>query len=265
MSRNYSPYKDRTAWWVNPWLILMLAGELVVVAFAYVIASTIANTISGVILALFFCVFPFLTIRYFKESMIEPNYSIDATVIEETRKEIAEGRRQAAKEFTATEIELLREGKRIPVLEAIRLDPAYRKIHPFFDALEASELDPAAHEIYLRLQLPSLTLEDEGSSHRFLLSFLRFVQRAFADPAMVPLNPFFQLAIIEIYSLRTDDGGYDVPFAVASLRISSEGLGRLQHSGRVADLTECGEFRFEKGGPIQPHHGISASESRGVK
>ena len=111
MPKRYDPYKERYAWWVHPWLIPLLGIEALVVCLAFLAAYSYAGLTSGIVLGMFFCVLPFMTLRYFKNVLIEPNYSIDEKIIDATHQELARDRAQAKREFDQTEISMLKGGE----------------------------------------------------------------------------------------------------------------------------------------------------------
>lgn len=268
MKKSYSPYRQRFAWWTNPWVVVIFTLEIVVAAFFFIYIYGLVGLPSAVALGGFFCFIPFLTMYFFKRASIDPNHSIDQSVVKSTREELDRHRVDAKRAFQATELALLREGKRIPVLESLRLDVEARKSHPYYSAVQVAEIDPAVREFTLRLSVGSLSFEGDDAKAlriKFLNSFLRFLRAYFQEPDVVPLLPFFNTAIVEAYALRVDADGHDIPYPILSFSFRKDSLSKLKVSSAADDLRALGEFRFDDGKAIEPHRGIVGPDGRGGK
>ena len=264
MKKRYSPYRERIAWWTNPWVIILVSIEFVVAALFFIYIYGLVGLPSAVALGGFFGFIPLMTLYYFKHSFIDPNHFIDQSVVESTRDELGRNRVAAKKTFQATEVALLREGKRIPVLESLRLDVKARKSHPYYSAVQVAEIDPAVQEFALRFSVGSLSLEGDSDKMlrtKFLYSFLRFLRAYFQEPDVVPLLPFFNTAIVEAYALKEDASGHDISFPILSLLLRKDSLGVLKVPSTAGDLQALDEFRFDDGKIIEPHRGIVGLET----
>ena len=265
MKKSYSPYRQRFAWWTNPWVVVLVSIEFAVAAFFFIYIYWLVGLPSAVALGGFFCFIPFLTLYYFKNAFVDPNHSIDHSVVESTREELGRHRVDAKRAFQATELALLREGKRIPVLESLRLDVKARNSHPYYSAVQVAEIDPAVHEFALRLIVGSLSLEGDDAKAlrmKFLNAFRMFLRAYFQEPDLVPLLPFFNTAIVEAYALREDASGHDISYPILSFSFRKDSLKMLHVSSNADDLRALGEFRFDDGKTIEPHRGIVGPEDR---
>lgn len=266
MRKNYSPYKERHAWWTHPWFIVLLAIEALIVFFAFIAAYSYADLTSGIVLGMFFCVLPFMTIQYFRNVLIEPNYSIDGKIIDATHQELARDRAQAKREFEKTEIAMLKGGKKIPVLETVRLDEKRRKVHPYYSAIEMAEIDPVDREFCVRIQVRHVDLANDpeiSSRPQFLKSIVSIIRALSRESQLQALFPFFSTFVVEVYSLFEDEHGRDNPFPLLSLSFPKDSLSLL--NGIVPDLRAMGDLRYNNGKPIEPHRGTAALSARGGK
>lgn len=267
MQGKYNPYKERFAWWTHPWLLLLLGGEVVLIVFSFVFAYTIVDLVSGIVLGLFFCVLPFLTLRYFKNVLIDPNYSIDKNVIASTNLELSQSRKQAQEEFERIELAMLKEGKKIPVLEKLRIDEARRKIHPWYGAIEVMEVDPVSREVFIRVQTGRFEATEAKSiaGRRFVRLAASFLTSISREQQFALLLPFFDSLVFEAYSLYEDEQGRDTPFPVLSSQFKKDDLPLLKGSANIDVLRRVGDLRFADGERVEPHHGIGPSIVRGGK
>lgn len=259
MRKNYNPYKERHAWWTHPWLIALLGIEGLVVLFAFILAYSVAGLTSGIVLGIFFCVLPFLTFQYFRNALIDPNYSIDGKIIDDTYRELTRARAQAKKDFEHTEIAMLKSGKKIPVLETVRIDELRLKVHPYYSAIELAEIDPVSREFFVRIQVGKFDPandHDVSSRPQFMKSVVSILRALPQESQLQPLMPFFSTIVVDVYSLFEDEHGRDNPFPLLSLTFPKESLPRL--NGVIADLRKMGDLRYNDGRPIEPLRGAAA-------
>jgi hypothetical protein len=265
MRKRYDPYKERYAWWAHPWLIALLGIEALIVGFAFIAAYSYAGLTSGLVLGMFFCVLPFMTVQYFKNVLIEPNYTIDEKIIDATHRELVRDRAQAKSDFEETEIAMLKGGKKIPVLETVRVDEKRRKVHPYYSAIEMTEIDPVSREFFVRIQVGHFDFENDpeiSSRPQFLKAVVSIIRALSKETQLLPLLPFFSTFVVEVYSLFEDEQRRDNPYPFLSLTFPKESLPLL--NGIVPDLSAMGDLRYNDGKPIEPHRGIAAlSAQRG--
>ncbi len=255
-----SVYKKRLFWWTNPWVIA-LAGILILISVPMILGLATYKSLAAVIMF----VITYLSLLFFvlvmvKRSLLEPNVYTDEKIIEKKRAELKLHREQVKREFLQTELEILARGQKTPVLDVWRLDRKLRYRHPFFAKIEAVVLDPALRELQIRLQIGEVAWSDQNEKSRntFLAEMASFLLTISQDPYLSHLKRFFDSTIMEAYAMRENETGNDIPYPVFSLSTTKRALERVAGSqpAGTGDLSSLGEYRFERGGEIEPHRHI---------
>jgi hypothetical protein len=256
MPKKYNPFKERFAWWTHPWLLALLGIEAVMVYGAFIFAYSYVDLTSGIMLGMVFCILSVVTVVLFRNVTIEPDHSIDGKIINATHRELTRDRSQAQRDFAQTEIAMLKAGKRIPVLETVLIDEQRRKVHPYYSAVEKTEIDPVSREFFIKIQVGHIDLATEreiSSRPQFLKSVVAILRALPQEFQLQPLISFFSTFVVEVDSLFEDELGRDNPYPLLSLTFPKESLPLLNCN--ISDLKGVSDLRYKDGKPVEPHRG----------
>lgn len=256
---NRSPFLERR--WHN-----MSKGMIIsiVIAFALPIPLIISllSMEQYVSVGVFAAIWIFLIALLFffnRRSRLNAYHIVDETIVEKTIIDLESDRINERQKFTTTEILELRQGKKIPVLDVWRSDPQLTVKHGFFSRIVQVTIDPQRKEMAILIQLPTLHLPAPDEANNFNRQFIQrigeFLKVAAGEPRITPFKDFIETLIIECDSLREDGKGYDIPFPVFSVELSSKQFWKLSSLFPHQDvlLETIADLRFSNGSEIQPH------------
>ena len=263
-----NPLKLRRLWWTDPGVITILCSYVVIGGLIiYWISLQPDFMIGAELLAVFLIImFPVLAM-FAKRTVSDSRATVDKKVVDRTRTEIEDNRRQVRKEFLETEIATLQRGEATPVLDVWRLDPSLEKRHPYFSALDTVFLDPSSHELWIRVELGELHwVPDEAKKNKSVLfqgiaDFLSVISK---DGYIRLLNKFFERIVLELYALRENEDR-EVPYPVFSLVLEKNLLAKIaamQHLSWM-DVEKAGECRFADGNDVEAHRSIPVPTGHG--
>lgn len=265
-----NPFRRRRVWWTEPGAIILTLVLLITGAAVEYEVCRLQYTNVLIIFGVFWLILMALALMLYKRSQYEVGSYTDQSVVDKTKKDLDRHRRETLQKFHATELEILNRGEKTTVLDAWRLEPAYRERHRYFSVIELSEIDPASREFRLRIQLGEDVgaKADAGRLEASLLGdLLQFLKHISKDPHLEAIARFFDTIILEIYSLKTDELNRDLPYSFFSLEMKKSNLLKVASSGSVTldQLRKMCDVRFDSGKPIEPHRGLEPHGSRGAK
>jgi hypothetical protein len=202
--------------------------------------------------------------------MLETHMYVDKKQVEKQRREINIHRQQVQKKYIQTEIEVLQHGERTPVLDIWRLNPALAKRHLFFQDIETIWLDPMSKELWIRIQLGDLQIEEgkydiyEKQLFANLFSFLTIIA---SDAYLQIVKKYISIVVLELYTYREDEVRNDVPFPFFSMVFNVTVLQQLPYgtSGDPRRSPIFVDIIFNGCREIIPHRGIDGPMLRGMK
>ncbi len=263
MSNRISPWKKRISPWLNPWLMAIAIGLLLLGVPMVLWLMTYHSDIAVQMFVITWVCLTGFVVAMAKSSLIDSRYYVSKKILTKTRREIETHRSEVRKEFLKTELEVLNRGRKTPVLDVWRLDPSLQKRHIFFSSLVASILDPESREIHFRIQLDDIRNPETGLriSESALLNHIgEFLKVIAVDPYLAILRKFFDRIVLVIDALREDEHHVDRPYPVLSMALESgplTGLASLPaFDGRL--LLQNADVRFDGGNEIEPHRDIQS-------
>lgn len=201
----------------------------------------------------------YIVSTFVRRSRLNAYHIVDPKIISKTINDLQNNRTAEKKKFISTEVSELLKGKKIPVLDVWKIDPQLRSRHNYFSRITHLTIDPQKEEMELLIQLPTIkipgTIELNNFQDQFYSRVAEFLKIAAIEPYLEPYKDFFSTMIVECDSLREDEKGYDIPFAVFSLELPTEQLWKLStmpQFQKVA-LENIGDVRFSNGSEVEPH------------
>jgi len=254
-----SPIKKRRLWWTEPgffWIVGVLYTGSGIVG---ILLISVRFPIAGQILGIFWVFMLPVIILLYKRTQSDQYYT-DESVVQRTKRDLLAHRSARKAEFLKNEIEILEKGEKTPVLDIWRLDPELQKRHPFFSCIEVVSIDPASRELHIRVQVenvPETRSSKDSANNPFLTNVREFLSVLSNDSYLANLKKFFAAMVLEIYSLRENERGMDVPFAVFSMNVNAQNLWKLAVvQTTLPNIAVLGEVRFNDGQEIKPHRSI---------
>ena len=206
-----------------------------------------------------------------KKSRLNPYHDVDEAVIARTKKELNASREKQKQEMSDLELAMLKEGRRLPVLDSWRINNELCRLHPFFGNIVHCVLDPALKELHFCVSLGTLDPVTKEDMPRYRVKFKQrigeFLKLAAQNQDALVLKDYFTTLILQCDALREDEKGYDVPFPVFSLEMGADRwwkLGERELSG-MAELERIGDVRFADAKEIVPHREMKYWETHGGK
>lgn len=257
----YAPYRQRIAWWTNPWIIATVI-LLMLIALPMVLWILSYKSYGGA--TMFVITWIGLTafvVWSAKRHLVDASYYIREKTLNRTYFEINADRRKIREELLRNEIEVLGRGEKTPVLDIWRLDPKLAARHPYFSLAQLVILDPRTRELYVRIQLEEIESTD-GARIRFqkiiwqdLIQYLIIVA---GDSYLALLSRFFDNIVLQINSIREDPCHTDVAYPVLSCIVESRILRVIQSLPTITHdrFAKLADVRFTGGGEIEPHRHI---------
>lgn len=260
-------FKRRVHWLLDPWII----GTIVFLALSGVPMVLWLSTYDSTMAVLMF-VITYLTLLisvafYIKRSLLEPEIVPDEKKVAEAKRELEEHREEVRRAYVQTELNFLSRGEQGPVLDVWRLNDKLRARHPFFSRLETVLMNPVSKELWIRIKVGRLNTQSPGSYEveSIRMHLAEFVGHLATDDYLRLFRFFFNIIVIEIYSLRDVEGSVDEPFPIYSVCLSRQDLERfVSLSPSWQQLAVVGEHRFAEGSEIQPHRGIEGGIASGL-
>jgi len=82
-----------------------------------------------------------------------------------------------------------------------------------------------------------------------------FLNIAAGNPQLSPFKEFIDTLIVECDSLREDEKGHDVPFAMFSMELPAEQLWKLSSLPLYQETAfkRIADVRFDDGAEVEPH------------
>ena len=113
------------------------------------------------------------------------------------------------------------------------------------------------------MQLSEIHLEIEKTDRleRLLFpgisSFLKILSQ---DEYLQELRSFFNVVVMEIYSIREGDQGRDIPFAIMSFLLDETALQQFAYNTAMnrEQFSQRSDLRYDGGGEIVPHRRIES-------
>jgi hypothetical protein len=257
----YAPYRDRIAWWTNPWII---ASVIVLMLIGLPMVLWILSYKSYAGATMFVITWISLTgfvVWSAKRHLVDASYYIQEKTLDRTRFEINADRRKIRKELLSNEIEVLSRGEKTPVLDIWRLDQTLADRHSYFTLAQLVILDPLTRELYVRIQLEEIESTDD-SRIQFQKTIWQDLTRYFiiiaGDSYLALLSRFFDKIVLQINSIREDPGHTDVAYPVLSCIVESRSLRVIQSLPNTTQdrFARLADVRFNGGGEIEPHRQI---------
>lgn len=263
------PFRKRMAWWAEPGaIVLFLVFALLGIALEfYTYELGYRNVL--IIFGVFWLIVMVVVMTMYRRSQYESRVYVHQGTLVRTKQEILRHRTAVQKKFQETELAILERGEKTTVLDSWRLQPVTLESHPYFSSIELTEIDPSVRELHIRVQLEhqSAAIVESGKFEgRVLAEVLRFFRLISGDNQLRSLEKFFDVTILELYALREDESGRDIPYPFFSLLISKTDVPKLLSSGRIAlpELRKFSKVRLEGGKEIEPHRSLQPSAaSRG--
>ena len=263
MTQKSNIFKKRKAWWLNPWIIGVTAVFILIAVPLVLWIATYQSIAAVVMFVVTYITLLFFTLFLVKQSMLEPDLSVDEKEIDKRREEILIHRQQVTSEFLRNELDALRRGERTPVLDIWRLNPQLLKRHPYFQNLDAVVLDPQKEELYIRIQIGGILghgAPPESVEISRLTPLASFLKILATDVNLQQLKQFFQFLIIELYTFREDRNHRKAAYPVFSLLLPATAIPQIPYTS-IRDIKHfkiLGDVRFQNGGEIIPHRGIES-------
>ena len=269
MERHHAPHRKRLSEWTNPWLLGIGVGLLLIGLPMLLWLMTYHSEAAVAMFVITWLSLTVIVLVMVKNSQTDPRYFVDRKVIERTRREIVAHRVIVRKELLKNEIETLQRGEKTPVLEVWRLDASLTKRHLYFSQSKSLLVDPILREFHQRVQIGEigLTAGDSNSMTGVLFKdIIAYLGIIATDPYLLMLQPFFNVMVLQIDSIREDERHVDVPFPIFSLLIHASKMTSTQWTSNVDKkrLYEIAEIRFDEGREIQPHRSVDLPFAEGL-
>lgn len=263
MSEKTNPYRERKWYQIGTGALIALIASLVIpIPFIMSMYSMRVYT-SLVVYIIVWGYLVFLIIHFVRSSRTNVYHIVDESVIRKTITDIKESRVTRKHEFIEREIEHLRQGKKIPVLDIWKTDSSLAMRHSYFSRVVHCAIDPKNNELEMLIQLSAIPIPAPEHRQLFRNQFMHriteFLIHASQDLYLVHYQPFFTVIILQCNSLREDEKGYDVPYPIFSMLISKAQLNALASTptGQEHSLDRFGDVRFSYGMGIVPHQVIA--------
>lgn len=254
----YAPYRERIAWWTNPWIIVSVIVMMLIGLPMILWILTYKSYAGATMFAITWISLMGFVVWIVKRNLLDARYYIQEKTLDETRLEINADRKQVRKELLSNEIEVLARGQKTPVLDVWRLDHKLAARHPYFSSAQLVTIDPSIRELYIRIQIGEIQSTDESRIHfqkiiwHHLVRYLKIVA---GDSYLALLIKFFDKLVLQIDSVREDSRHIDVPYPVLSCIVDSRVLRTIQALPTITQeqFLKLADVRFSGGGEIEPH------------
>jgi hypothetical protein len=261
------PFRRRFAWWTEPGAIVLfviMVGAGVYIEF-FALDLGYKNVV--IIFGVFWGIFTLFVMLFYKKAQYETHTIVKGRVLERTKEDLDQHRSKVREDFVDTELAVLERGETTTVFDSWRLQRPILESHPYFPKLELTEINPSVKELHIRVQLEhqyAVITQAQGLERNMLTQMLRFVGLVFSDVQVKTLGKFFDFLILELYALREDDEGRDVPYPFFSLLVMRKNFSNLASSGHVtmAQLQKLAEARFDGGREVEPHRHLQAGAAQ---
>jgi hypothetical protein len=255
---NTDPFRRRFAWWTDPGAIVLFVIMIGAGIYIEFFAVDLGYKNVVIIFGVFWGIFTIFLMLFYKKAQYETHTVVKGRVLERTKEDLDQHRSKVREDFVDTELAVLERGETTTVFDSWRLQRAILESHPFFPKLELTEINPSVRELHIRIQLEHQLIvitETKGFERGTLAQVLRFLTIVFSDAQAKTLGKFFDCAVLELYALREDSEGRDVPYPFFSLLALRKNFSNLASSGHVtmAQLQKLAEVRFDGGREIDPH------------